>query len=87
MDAIYGARGVKAGYTDGICIEDLNAALDDLLARGVRVVLLGCTELPLLLRGERVKRNGREAALVDPTDILARACVARAQAAREVEGR
>ena len=85
MAAIYGPHGVKAGHTEGACVDDLNAALDDLLSRGVRVVLLGCTELPLVLRGERVMRDGREATLVDPTDILARTCVARAEAARHTE--
>lgn len=77
MAAIYGERGVKAGFTEGPCRDDIAAAMEGLMAAGVDVVVLGCTELPLLLpeavyvgeRGERVR-------LVDPTDVLARRCVA-----------
>lgn len=50
---------------------------------GVSVIVLGCTELPILLPGgEYVARNGRRATLVDPTDVLARTCIGYAMAAR-----
>lgn len=76
MAAIYGERGVKAGFTDGACRDDIEAALDGLVRMGARVVLLGCTELPLLLpAGER---SGAGVTLVDPTDVLASACIAAA---------
>lgn len=76
MAAIYGERGVKAGFTDGACRDDIEAALGGLVRMGARVVLLGCTELPLLLpAGER---PGAGVTLVDPTDVLARACIAAA---------
>jgi len=43
----------------------------------VSVIVLGCTELPILLPGgEYVARNGCRATLVDPTDVLARTCIA-----------
>jgi aspartate racemase len=32
--------------------------MDDLIAQGVQVVVLGCTELPLLLRGSTLERPG-----------------------------
>lgn len=70
MAAIYGDRGVKAGFTDGECKRDLLAALDHLTKRGAQAVILGCTELPLVL--------GASAAILDPTDILAKKCVAEA---------
>ncbi|WP_414440878.1 aspartate/glutamate racemase family protein [Burkholderia sp. 22PA0106] len=82
MAAIYGERGVKAGLTEGACRDDIDAALDGLVRMGARVVLLGCTELPLLLpAGERQSAAGACVTLVDPTDVLARACVAAAEAA------
>jgi aspartate racemase len=81
MNAIYGPSGVKAGYTTGECMDDITAAADELIERGVEVILLGCTELPLLLpKGEIGSASGRVAKLVDPTDILAKRCVAYARA-------
>jgi aspartate racemase len=50
--------------------------MDDLIAQGVQVAVLGCTELPLLLRGSTLARPGGPAVrLVDPTDVLAKRCV------------
>jgi aspartate racemase len=80
MNAIYGPRGVKAGMTSGECMDDIVAACDALIDRGCEVIILGCTELPLLLpQGERVSASGRTAWLTDPTDILAKRCVAYAR--------
>jgi aspartate racemase len=80
MNAIYGPRGVKAGYTAGECVDEITQAVDDLIARGIEVIILGCTELPLLLQqGEIRGSGGRIAMLADPTDILARRCVAYAR--------
>jgi aspartate racemase len=77
MNAIYGERGAKAGFMSGECIDDVTAAVDELSGRGVEVILLGCTELPLLLPdGEMRSGSGRVVTLVDPTDILAKRCVA-----------
>jgi aspartate racemase len=79
MEAIYGPRGVKAGFTSGQCLDDVNAAIDELVWRGVEVIILGCTELPLLFsRLEITSSSGRRVTLVDPTDILAKRCVAAA---------
>jgi aspartate racemase len=87
MNAIYGPRGAKAGYTSGECGDDLAAALDDLVAQGTQVIVLGCTELPLLLRDAVLAcPGGRVVRLVDPTDVLARACVTAALGARGVRG-
>lgn len=77
MSAIYGERGVKAGYTEGECKQALVSALAHLVERGARVVVLGCTELPLLLaESDAHAVAGRTVALLDPTAILARRCVA-----------
>lgn len=81
MNAIYGPNGAKAGFRSGECCEDLGAAIDDLVAQGVQVIVLGCTELPLLMldtapSGAGAGAGGRTVRFVDPTDVLARRCVA-----------
>lgn len=77
MDAIYGSRGIKAGYTDGRCRQSLLMALAHLVRRGASVVILGCTELPLVLPEHAAfDVAGRTVVLIDPTAILARRCVA-----------
>ena len=77
MRAIYGEKGVKAGFTAGECYDDLVSALRYLVDRGAQAVVLGCTELPLLLaQSPCFLIAGRQVVLVDPTDILARKCVA-----------
>jgi aspartate racemase len=82
MDAIYGAEGVKAGFTEGKCRSDLRLAVDHLAQRGAGVILLGCTELPLLFpQTENFDAAGRTVALLDPTLLLASACVRHAHAA------
>jgi len=79
MNAIYGPEGVKAGFTSASGIADMDAAIDDLVAQGAQIIILGCTELPLLLPDpERVTATGNRVTLVDPTDILAKRCVAAA---------
>ncbi|WP_369798855.1 aspartate/glutamate racemase family protein [Cupriavidus sp. SK-4] len=81
MNAIYGPRGVKAGYTDGACRDDLLAAIDHLAARGAAVMILGCTELPLIVaQTDRHSAAGKTVAVVDPTNVLARRCIQIAQA-------
>ena len=76
MDAIYGEKGVKAGFTEGQCKDDLLAALAHLVERGAEVAILGCTELPLLLaQNDDFKVGGTSVVLLDPTEILARKCV------------
>ncbi|MFP6562085.1 aspartate/glutamate racemase family protein [Paraburkholderia sp. B3] len=88
MEAIYGKHGVKAGFTTGQCQEDIAAAVEGLIAEGVEVVILGCTELPLLLTGsEFVGKGGARVRLVDPTDVLARRCVAYALPVDTAAGR
>ncbi|MCE8035764.1 aspartate/glutamate racemase family protein [Billgrantia tianxiuensis] len=76
MEAIYGSRGVKAGYVSGECSEHLHAAIDHLLENGAEVIILGCTELPLI---ELDPVRCQHVTLLDPTEILAHSCVALAQ--------
>ena len=77
MEAIYGKTGVKAGFTTGQCQADIGAAVEGLIAQGVEVIVLGCTELPLLLASDEfVGASGARARLVDPTELLAKQCIA-----------
>jgi aspartate racemase len=76
MEAIYGPAGVKAGHTSGRCVDELMAALASLVLRRAEVIILGCTELPLLIaRHDAFPVAGRTVALLDPTEILAQKCV------------
>jgi aspartate racemase len=80
MRAIYGEKGVKAGFTDGECRDDLLAALTQLVAHGAQIVILGCTELPLILsQCDDFPVAGQRIVVLDPTEILARKCVRLAQ--------
>ncbi|WP_424944711.1 amino acid racemase [Aliiroseovarius crassostreae] len=72
MESIYGPSGVKAGNTDGLCKEQTSQAFAHLVARGAEAIILGCTELPLIVT-ESADALG--ALPVDPTDVLARKCV------------
>jgi len=81
MRAIYGERGIKAGYLAGQCRDDLMQALTHLVQAGASVVILGCTELPLVLHEDAAFPLGdRSIVLLDPTALLARRCVALATA-------
>ncbi|AHL33202.1 aspartate racemase [Pseudomonas brassicacearum] len=80
MEAIYGPRGIKAGFTQGLCKEQLLLAAEHLCELGAGVLILGCTELPLVLdHCEAFDINGHTVALVDPTTILALKCIALAE--------
>lgn len=59
------------------------AAIEHLLARGARVVVLGCTEVPA---GLAMDDPWVQAHTVDPTEALARAALAWAMSARGGEG-
>ena len=84
MAAIYGKHGVKAGFTSGQCHEDIVAAVEGLMREGIEVIILGCTELPLLLpAGEFIGASGARVQLVDPTEVLAKQCVAYAKNSTE----
>ncbi|WP_414441156.1 aspartate/glutamate racemase family protein [Burkholderia sp. 22PA0106] len=76
MAAIYGPSGVKAGFTTGDCRDRIEAAIAHLAGRGAEVVILGCTELPLLIEEtDAYPVDGRSVTIIDPTNVLARRCV------------
>ncbi|MNK75498.1 Aspartate racemase [compost metagenome] len=76
MESIYGDHGIKAGFTSGICKDQLLTAAEHLCELGADVLILGCTELPLVLEhSESFVIKKHEVALVDPTTILALKCI------------
>lgn len=75
MRAIYAEHGVKAGFTQGRCVDDLRAAAVQLVREGARVLILGCTELPLIQRAGDQLVEGVKVHFVDPTQVLAKRCV------------
>ncbi|MGE8528352.1 aspartate/glutamate racemase family protein [Chryseobacterium rhizosphaerae] len=76
MESIYGKFGVKAGFTEGLCKEHFLKAADFVINSGAEVIILGCTELPLLFPIEtKIIKNGKSIPLIDPTLILAKKIV------------
>ena len=88
MAAIYGPKGAKAGYTDGICREDLVSAAEYLVKTyGCNCLILGCTELPLILdESDDFDVAGKSTVVIDPTAALARKVVKTAEADFEKTG-
>lgn len=75
MSAIYGKKGVKAGFTNDPPREILLEVARDLVRRGAGAILAGCTEVPLVLRA-----GDLPVPLIEPMAIGARAAVKRAGA-------
>ena len=77
MEAIRGAFGVKAGFTSGVAAALAAEAGRRLVSRGAQALVLGCTELPLVLTGRATELDGRAVRLVDPTSVVAARLMAR----------
>jgi aspartate racemase len=91
MDCIYGPiqlnTGVRAGgIKSGIYLNDaklrrfieksLCEVIGKLVDRGAHSIILGCTELPLVLNAEVVRKwLGRKIRLVDPMDVAAKVAI------------
>jgi aspartate racemase len=75
MSAIYGKNGIKAGVTAGPPREALLDVARELVRRGARAVMAGCTEVPLVLRP-----GDLPVPLLDPLEIGAREAVRRSGA-------
>ena len=70
MTAIYGKKGVKAGFTEGRPREIILGVARKLVRRGAGAVMAGCTEVPLVLRASDLP-----VPLIEPMAIGARAAV------------
>jgi aspartate racemase len=73
MEAIFGARGIKAGFTSGRPRRLLLDVGRRLIRSGAQAVIAGCTEVPLALRD-----GDFSVPLLEPLRIAAAACVLRA---------
>src|SRR3989339_643980 len=69
LEAVYGKRGVKAGYKKEPkrLLKEISQRLSE---RGAEVIIAGCTEIPLVL-----SRKDIPVELVNPMEILAKAAV------------
>jgi aspartate racemase len=73
MDAIYGSSGIKAGGGIDRARQRLLVAAGKLAGAGAGVIVTGCTEISLALRGQSAP-----VPLIDATAVLAEAIVDRA---------
>ncbi len=67
MRAIFGAGGIKAGFSSDPSKDDIIRAAEKLIAGGAKAIIAGCTELPLVLKASDIS-----VPLIEPMDILAR---------------
>ncbi len=80
MESIYGPKGVKAGFTEGVCEEHILKGANYLIENGAQVIILGCTELPLLFpKTKELTWGEKTVELIDPTLVLAKKIVAMAK--------
>lgn len=73
MKAIYGPRGIKAGFTAGAPRQAVLAVARRLVRNGAQAIMAGCTEIPLVLRAEDL-----DVPFVEPMRTGAEACIVRA---------
>jgi len=73
MEAIFGQRGIKAGFTSGLPRKLMVNSARKLIQRGAEAVIAGCTEVPLVLRDKDISRP-----LIEPLHIAALACIQKA---------
>ena len=70
MEAIYGEKGIKAGFTDGIAKQNIIKAAKHLIDNGAEALLAGCTEIPLV-----ISQQDFPVLLIDPMDVIARIAI------------
>jgi aspartate racemase len=73
MEAVFGKRGVKAGYTEGRPKKLVLDVARRLIKRGAEAMIAGCTEIPLVLKDEDIP-----VPLIEPMQIAAQACIVKA---------
>ena len=70
MDAIFGEKGVKAGFTSGYPKETIVNTARILAGRGAEAIIAGCTEVPLVLKEEDIP-----VPFIEPMKIVALASI------------
>lgn len=73
MEAVFGRRGIKAGFTEGGPRKIVLDLAGRLVKRGAEAIIAGCTEIPLVLRDEDIP-----VPLIEPMRIGARASIVKA---------
>jgi aspartate racemase len=74
MNAIYGERGIKAGNIQGSPRKDMLEVVEVLVKEGVEAIIVGCTEISLVLNQEDLS-----VLLINPLQILAEVVAKRAK--------
>jgi aspartate racemase len=74
MEAIFGEKGIKAGFTLGSPKEIILQTATALIERGAEAIISGCTEVPLVLKEKDIP-----VPLIDPLRILAEVCILKAE--------
>jgi len=72
-EAIFGKKGIKAGFTSGRPRKNIIDVCQKLIKRGAEAIIAGCTEVPLV-----VKEEDLSVPLIEPMKITAEACILRA---------
>ena len=70
MEAIFGKKGIKAGYKAGPTRETIIGIAQALIMRGVQAVIAGCTEIPLVISDSDIPIP-----LIEPLSIAAEVCI------------
>jgi aspartate racemase len=70
MEAIFGRRGIKAGFTEGGSRKTVLDLACRLVKRGSEAIIAGCTEIPLVLGDEDIP-----VPLIEPLRIAAQAAI------------
>jgi aspartate racemase len=73
MEAIYDIKNSQPARSRAQIVSDLTAAADDLISKGARGIIAGCTEIPLALEQEHLP-----VPYFDALTILARAAIFKA---------
>lgn len=73
MEAVFGKRGIKAGFNKGGPRKLILNVARLLIRRGAQAVIAGCTEIPLALKDEDIP-----VPLIEPMRIAARAAIHKA---------
>ncbi len=81
MEAIFGEKGIKAGYREGETKKTIVHAAHALVLRGAEAVIAGCTEVPLVLKDEDISVT-----LIEPMQIVAEASIIEAGYELKLDG-
>jgi aspartate racemase len=65
MEAIYGDHGIKSGNLKGKPLDLLVEAGNELIQNGAQLIILGCTEIELVLKKQHLNKP-----LIDPMEVM-----------------